>query len=129
MSSTKKVVTNEKVLKMLLTLLLQVKLYHWETISYSRHKATDSLFGDLASKIDRFVEVYSGRYKRINPKKLDIKVKSLSDKKMSVFLEKSRNDISKEVTKILSSEDTDLLAIRDEMLESINQAAYLFSLK
>ena len=36
----------------LLELLLSVKFYHWRTSSYSTHKATDELYGDLNDNID-----------------------------------------------------------------------------
>jgi hypothetical protein len=42
----------------------QIKLYHWQTMSYSRHKATDEVLEKLDALIDRYVEVYMGKYGR-----------------------------------------------------------------
>lgn len=35
----------------------QVKIYHFQTKSYARHKASDTLFTSLVTNIDRFGEV------------------------------------------------------------------------
>ena len=42
----------------LLTIRNQVKLYHWQTGSFARHKATDDLTAALDLNIDAFVESY-----------------------------------------------------------------------
>ena len=39
------------------TMREQIKLYHWQTHSYSRHKATDEVIENLDKNIDEFVEV------------------------------------------------------------------------
>ena len=41
----------------MLQMLMTVKLYHWNTLSFSTHKATDELYGTLNTLIDQFVEV------------------------------------------------------------------------
>jgi len=110
-----------------------VKLYHWSTNLYSRHKSSDDLFGIITSLTDKFMETYQGKYGKIsrsNIDDIDIKSKIISDdnfvmylRNVSQFLE----DIIK--NKFLSSKDTDLLNIRDELLAEINQTLYLFTLK
>ena len=37
-----------------------VKMYHWNTRSYSEHKATDELYEVLGKNIDKFVEIMLG---------------------------------------------------------------------
>ena len=32
----------------------QLKIYHWQTLSYARHKASDKLVDDITDQIDRF---------------------------------------------------------------------------
>ena len=44
-----------------LEMLLMVKLFHWKTMSYATHKATDELYTKLNSDIDSFVEVMLGK--------------------------------------------------------------------
>jgi hypothetical protein len=38
----------------------QLKLYHWQTHSYSRHKASDETLSALDEAIDTYVETYMG---------------------------------------------------------------------
>ncbi len=45
----------------MLTIRNQIKLYHWQTKSFARHKATDDLTAALDLAIDNFVEVYMGK--------------------------------------------------------------------
>ena len=53
-----------EILHVMLILRNQVKLYHWQTMSFSRHKATDDLVTSLDTNIDKFTEAYMGRYGR-----------------------------------------------------------------
>jgi hypothetical protein len=39
-------------------MLLNIKLYHWETDIFSRHKASDKLYGSLSELIDTIIKVY-----------------------------------------------------------------------
>jgi len=46
-----------------LTFQTQLKLFHWASIRYGQHKASDQLHADLATHIDSFVEKMLGKYK------------------------------------------------------------------
>ena len=108
----------------MMTLRDQVKLYHWQTMKFPRHKATDELISKLDTNIDKFVEVHIGRYGR--PKfSGSILLSNFSEKSASSLLERAVKWL--ETLKIKST-DTDLLNIRDEILADINQTIYLFSL-
>ena len=50
--------TGGDIVSSLLTIRNQVKLYHWQTGSFARHKATDDLTAALDLNIDAFVESY-----------------------------------------------------------------------
>lgn len=39
----------------------QIRIFHWQTKSYSEHKALGSLYEGLDPLIDEFVEVYFGK--------------------------------------------------------------------
>jgi hypothetical protein len=54
----------EDIIKMFFHMQLNIKLYHWQTRVYARHKATDDLLSGLSDLIDQFIEVYMGRYSR-----------------------------------------------------------------
>jgi DNA-binding ferritin-like protein len=110
----------------------QIKLYHWQTHSFSRHKATDEVIESLDKNIDEFVEVYMGKYGR--PKMTDktgtIKVVNLSEKTAVTFIRRCIQHLLSDVVKGLTPEkDSDLINIRDEMLGDLNKLLYLFTLK
>jgi len=103
-------------------------MYHWQTDSYARHKASDDCLTQLAPLIDKFMEIYQGKYGKI-PKTstpTSIPLSSLTDKQAIDFIKQSikhlnSNEISLKLT------DTDLLNIRDEMVGILNQTLYLFT--
>lgn len=110
-----------------LCMLNTIKLYHWKTISYSQHKATDSLYENLNSNIDKFIEVYLGK----NPRVDLTKIKSIPLNDFNSFQDFKKNILNYKkylLSIYFSHEDSDLLTIRDEILININQFLYLLTL-
>ncbi len=117
-----------------LQMLNTVKLYHWKTMSYATHKATDELYSKLGDNIDKFVEVLLGKYgNRVNL----VKAKGIPLSDMS-----SPEEFKREIMKYksflvnLDREPTmkqmynsDLFNIRDEILGDLNQFLYLLTFK
>ena len=118
------------IINVLLTLRSQVKIYHWQTMSYARHKATDDLVTSLDENIDKFVEVYMGKYgpPRFTVRNGKFAVHDSEDKRAASLLKSGVAWLSRELPKFLKKEDTDLLNIRDEILADLNQALFLFRL-
>ena len=57
---------NELVMKFIEFLNI-IKVYHWKTLSYPEHKATDELYESLNGRIDEFMETMLGKTgKRFN---------------------------------------------------------------
>ena len=111
----------------LLTIRNQVKLYHWQTGSFARHKATDDLTAALDLNIDSFVESYMGRYGR--PKVSgSIKLHNFSESAAKSFVAKETKYLTSELPRKIGRNDTDLLNIRDEILAELNKTLYLFTL-
>ncbi len=116
-----------EIVGMCFTLQLLNKLYHWNTTSYARHKATDDFNSTLQCNLDKFVEVYVGRY-GVKPliKKLRLDESNLTDNGIvSLFM--AVREYLKTFEKKFT--DTDLLNIRDELLGEVNKTLYLFNLK
>ena len=106
----------------------QIKLYHWQTGSFARHKATDDFTASLDENIDAFVEIYMGKYGR--PKVTGtIAITNFSESAAASFVAKQVKYLSETLPKKLSPEDTDLLNLRDEILADVNKTRYLFTLK
>jgi DNA-binding ferritin-like protein len=112
------------------TMREQIKLYHWQTKSYARHKATDKVIDSLDEHIDKYVEVYMGTYTRpkMTPKTNHTKLANLSETSIVKFIKQCIAVLQTTLVKHLKPTDTDLFNIRDEMLGDLNQLLYLFTL-
>lgn len=119
------------ILQVMLFVRNQVKIYHWQTFSFARHKATDDLVSSLDEKIDNFTEVYMGKYGRphFTGKNSKIQLYDATDKKGHVVVEECVKWLMSELPKHLKRNDTDLLNIRDEIVADLNKARYLFTLE
>lgn len=119
------------ILQVMLFVRNQIKIYHWQTMSFARHKATDDLVESLDGNIDKFTEVYMGKYGRphFTSKNSKIELYDASDKKGHIVIEECINWMMSDLPKRLKRTDTDLLNIRDEIVGDLNKARYLFTLK
>jgi len=108
----------------------QVKLYHWQTHLYSRHKATDNVLKSLDEHMDLFVEVYMGKYGRPNMTRTTntVQVKNMSEKMALKFIKDCVSHMTGPFTRSIKGTDTDLLNIKDEIVGELNQLLYLFTL-
>ena len=113
------------------TMKEQIKLYHWQTRSYSRHKATDDVLKALDESIDKFVEVYMGKYKRprLSAGTNTVKLQNLSESGAVKFVNGCVAYLKKGIMRGIAPNDTDLINIRDEMLGELDQLLFLFSLR
>lgn len=119
----------ENFIKILFSMAHSIKLYHWQTKSFARHKATCELFSSINTLTDQFVEVYMGRYSRPSfPKGIDIRIEELTDNSAKNLLKEFSDFLRTDLPKCLKSSDTDLYNIRDELLGEINKTLYLFTL-
>ena len=125
-----------------LELLNTIKIYHWSTLSYPTHKATDELHTKLSELVDSFIEIYIGHCARGGRGE---------GAGVPVFKFKSEKDASIEFCECKSPDAfckvlddnivhlegltdklhgyTDLVNIRDEMVGALAQALYLLRLK
>jgi len=108
----------------------QLHIYHLQTLSYSRHKASDELLEKLTEFIDSFIEIYSGKYGRIKfAGPTSITIDNLNDDNAVTFLDSMINYyLHKLPTYLDQKNDTDLLNLRDEILATTNKTKYLFTL-
>lgn len=117
--------SKEHIVENFLEVLNDIKIYHWNTRSYSQHKASDELYERLQTNIDKFVEVLLGK-REDRLEKLGHNLHLSSKKSIKHTVYEFRNYLI-QMDKCLS--DTDLLNIRDEILADINQFLYLLTLK
>ena len=122
---------NELVMKFVEFLNI-IKVYHWKTLSYPEHKATDELYESLNGRIDEFMETMLGKTgKRFN----------LSSVRHIPFYDYTNVKIFKHCIEIFKSylvnmsnapyfknpTNSDLLNIRDEILGDLNKFTYLLT--
>ena len=85
----------------------------------------------LDESIDKYVEVYIGKYGRpkMSSRTNTVQVKNLTEKNAVQFIKVCIGVLTDVLPKNLKKTDTDLLNIRDEMLGELNQLLYLFTLQ
>ena len=116
-----------------LELVMMIKLFHWKTLSYATHKATDELYAKLNEHIDTFVEILLG--------KTGIRTNLLNKHKISLIDLSNKEQLMNKINYyksylvgltnnpfIRSMSNTDLLNVRDEILGDLNQFMYLLTL-
>jgi hypothetical protein len=112
----------------LLTIRNQIKLYHWQTKQFARHKATDDLTAALDLNIDAFVESYMGRYGRPHVTG-GIKLHNFSEAAAKAFVAKETKYLERDLPRKIGKNDTDLLNLRDTILGDLTKVSYLFTLQ
>lgn len=134
---TRKNKTNykEQIVKIFLQFLITIKLYHWNTFSYSTHKATDELYSKLNEGIDSFVEVLLGKNSGSRINISNTQTISLCNYSSNIEIQKQTNNFKQFLIGLNSNpnmkniENSDLFNIRDEILQNIDQFLYLLSFK
>lgn len=124
----------DMLIKKMLELLTLLRLYHWNTLSYSTHKATGDLYDSLSDKVDEYVETMIG--------KGDSKYRiNMSNYKRLVINGVSNNSEMEKTIKSFISQlvyfhshlpqtfYSDINNIKDEIVGSLNKYLYLLSLK
>ena len=115
----------------------QMKLYHWKTKKYARHKATDRFLETFEPLVDRFVEAAQGilavendRIKNFNclshaqQTVVGIFYVPITDANAKEWLFQFRTHMS-----MVELPQSELAQIRDDMLEITDVTLYLFTLK
>lgn len=128
----------QTILLTMLTIINQVKLYHWQTLNYSRHIATGQLYDELNILVDKFIETLNGRmiielnnpsFRIILNNVDNINLKNYNDENAHLLLKNIKEYFESSELNIIIQKSSDLENIRDEMLAIVNKTIYLFSLK
>jgi hypothetical protein len=111
----------------MLSLRNLLKVYHWQTKSFARHKASDDIVSKLDELIDQFAETYIGKYGRptFSGRNAQLRLLNVSDKQAEEVVKDSIRFLAE---LRLHKQDTDLLNLRDEMIAELNKTLYLFTL-
>jgi hypothetical protein len=114
----------------LLGLQIQMKINHWQTKGYARHKAFGKFYDTLGDLIDTFVESAMGKYGRfiLDNESKTIQLNNISELDIKGLVNTVREALV-QMSEQLDPSDTDLLNIRDEMLGEVNKLNYLLTLE
>ena len=110
----------------LLGFTVQIHVFHWLTTSYSNHVALGELYDGIHDLTDDFIEVYMGKRGRNigtnTASMINYNAGSVNDtiSTFEAFLIGLTNE--------LDPTDTDLLNIRDSMLDLVHKTQYLLTL-
>lgn len=105
-----------------------IKTYHWQTTTYARHIASDSLHGKLSALVDQFVEVYLGeRGKRPSFGESDVvHLYNQSDDEAMQALKDLAVYIGTDLKEV-AGDSVSLNHIVEEMSSAVHQANYLYT--
>ena len=92
---------------------------HLQTTSFAEHKALNAYYDNILDLTDKFIEVYFGRFKRVEIIIPESKNQSSVEhlKEMQQLLDGERNNYPSELQNII-----------DEMLSLVNKTLYLLTL-
>lgn len=106
----------------------QAHFWHLETKSFAEHKALDQYYTEILELVDKLLETYLGKGKKIDFGKIRMTFNSYSKERMVEYFKKLARYIAR-AKKPLKPMDGDLANIMDEILSLINKTLYLFTLK
>ena len=119
----------EEIILKLVQIQTQFKFLHWQTSSYSKHKAYGKIYDTLGDLIDTFVESMMGKYGRPQfESEFSIMFQDISYISIQKFMDGITEFLVAITDELDSKYDTDLLNLKDEMLSEINKLKYLLTL-
>jgi hypothetical protein len=121
----------DKVIVNLIKIQNQLRILHWQTLSYAAHKALGNAYEDLDELIDSLVEIHQGKYGRITfETPIDLGLVNQDEIDLEDILIQLNDYLAGPFAAMHDPiKDTDCLNIRDEILAVINKLRYLLTLK
>ena len=119
----------QEILEHLLQHVNQIRLFHWKTSSFARHKATDKYMNIINPIIDNIIEsLQGGREKRIVDSFV-AKYQDLTEDNVMNYLKVYKHWLENHMPILLDKNETDIMNLRDELLAAVKRLMYLFTLK
>jgi hypothetical protein len=104
-----------------------IKIYHWQTPSYARHKASDELFETLSSLTDKLVEGLQGAsgQRVFFGRPVQLTLDDVNDQDAVELVTEFKDWL--QVLQRQVELDKGLSNIRDEIISALDKALYLFT--
>ena len=107
----------------------QLRIYHWQTKSFSEHKALGEAYEGFDDLIDSFVETYFGTNGvRRATTTFNISLSNYDAGCGTEVVDDAISFLTNELDSLVQG-NTDLLNIRDDMLSLMHHTKYLLTLK
>jgi hypothetical protein len=119
----------ENIILTFVELQQQLRILHWQTKSYAKHKAYGEIYDDLGDLIDNFVEICMGKHGRFELSDGTIELFDIKNMSLQDFIDSAVEFLITLSDEYSAETDTDLLNIRDEMLGQFNKLKYLLTLE
>jgi hypothetical protein len=121
----------KQMIECFLTMQMTMKLYHWQTSSYARHKSSDEIFQRLITLVDEFIESYQGRYGKMKNSKettflKNINIETHTDKSITKYIKECKEHCQTFAKNHINKNHTEILNIMDEIIAALDQTLYLF---
>lgn len=113
----------------------QLKIYHFQTKSYSRHIAADQFVNTLSVQLDTYLETIQGisNTRMTIPKSMKkINLDNITEKDAESVLREFKNWVLTDLPALSNNfkgEYKDLENVQEDILSNINKTLYLFMLK
>jgi len=116
-----------KVVGHLLTYQNLFRIYHWQTTSYARHKASDELLSSLGDLVDRLVEGLQGanRQRVLFSRPIQCKFDNVDDRYATQLVLNFKQSLQELHTNI--DVDPGISNTIDEMIALMDKTLYLFT--
>ena len=112
-----------------LSLQNQLKLWHWQTDSFAQHKAFGDIYDSIDDTIDRFIEVYLGKFgKKSGSPEYQTKFYSLEHKEPTEVVQAYIDMLNQEIAEHIR-ESSEILNIKDEIVADLEKLKYLLTLQ
>lgn len=100
-----------------------IRMFHFQTKKWGRHKASDKYLCGFGANFDRFMEAYQGATSKVTTQNISANLTMLDDNTVFNHLNEFINWLQSLGTGVQKNHG--LLAIRDEMIADAQQLVYL----
>lgn len=108
-----------------------MKVHHWQTPLFARHKASDELLEKMSDLVDQFMESLQGAQGTrlsFGGREVMVPLNDVDDQEASEMVRRMREWLITDLPRVVPL-DSGLANIRDEIVSALDTAAYLFTFR
>jgi hypothetical protein len=108
-----------------------MKIHHWQTPLFARHKASDELLEKMSDLVDKFMESLQGAQGTrlsFGGREVMVPLNDVDDQEASEMVRRMREWLITDLPRVVPL-DSGLANLRDEIVSALDTAAYLFTFR